>query len=69
MIPRSPKAPGIAEVMMRPTSMTAKIRPRTRGVSGSNQLVTQQVYRQPSQTVNQRISVSMAPVILRLVRR
>lgn len=44
-----------------------KIKPRIRGVSGLNQLVTQQVYCQPSQTANQRIRVSMTPVILRFV--
>jgi len=49
-----------------PSSMVTNIRARMRGVSGSNQLVTQQVYCQPSQTANHRISVSTKPAALRL---
>ena len=49
-----------------PSSMVANNIPRMRGVSGSNQLVTQQVYCQPSQTANHRISVSITPEAVRL---
>ena len=45
--------------------MVPKSSPRIGGVSGLNQFVTQQVYCQPSQTANQRISASTAPAMPR----
>lgn len=52
--------------MTSPISMVTNSIARIRGVSGSNQLVTQQVYCQPSHTANHRISASTTPKAVRL---
>jgi hypothetical protein len=59
---RSAKASGMDEDINSASSMVTNSRLRMRGASGSNQLLTQQAYCQPSQTANHSTSVCITPI-------
>lgn len=58
---RSANASGMDEDINNANSMVVNSRPRMRGASGSNQLLTQHAYCQPSQTANHSTSVCSTP--------
>lgn len=59
---RSAKASGMDEDINSASNMVTNSRLRMRGASGSNQLLTQQAYCQPSQTANHSTSVCITPI-------